>query len=87
MTRRPSRNDRSAAGEVRVSSSATRCTAAPEARYGHSSQIDASKPSPASCVAPSASVTAKASRCQWTRLSSAPCVTTTPLGVPVEPEV
>ncbi len=77
----------SAAGEARVSSSSTRCSVAPAARYGQTSHTDASKPSPASCVARSASVTPNASRCHPTRFVSPPCVTSTPLGVPVEPEV
>ena len=77
---------RSASGCCRAEAAGT-CTLAPAVRYGQSSQTAASKPTFAICVARSAGVTAKAAWCQRTRFMRPPCVISTPLGWPVDPEV
>ena len=63
------------------------CTLAPDARYGHNSQTAASKPTTACRLARSAGVTLNARMCQSIRFRKPPCVASTPLGWPVEPEV
>ena len=82
----PTIQSRSASGTVRIVSPTT-CTLAPVARYGHSSQTDASKPGLAYKVPRSLGVTLNARRCQLTRLRRLPWVICTPFGLPVEPEV
>ncbi len=75
-----------AAGLARASSGGN-TTAAPEAKYGHSSQTEASNPSPAIWVARSSGTTPYIRRCQRTRASKPRCGTSTPLDLPVEPDV
>ncbi len=83
---RPASHPASGSGSVRTASGTT-WSEAPDARYGQISQVEASKPTPATSVARSAGATPKVARCQPARFARAACSTITPLGVPVEPEV
>src|SRR4051794_29700311 len=68
-------------------SSAGKCKLAPALRYGHVSQTEASKPTEASKLARSLAVMLKASWCQRIKFAKFSCVTSTPFGAPVDPDV
>ncbi len=76
----------SAVPERTVSRSAT-CSAAPEKSARKTSSSEASKLSDAVCRTRLPGPAPKVSTACESRLEAAPCVTATPLGCPVEPEV
>ncbi len=76
----------SAAGSRTVSRAAT-TSRAPAASGTNSSRLAMSKPNVVTARKRSSAPTEKRARMSTTRLASAPCGTTTPLGRPVEPEV
>src|SRR4029079_8564758 len=73
-------------GDNRVSSSGM-CTSPPPERNGHSSTTDASNAGLATCVPRSPASRPKHSRYQSTRFDSPACGTSTPFGLPVDPDV
>src|SRR5207302_5400012 len=77
---------RKAIGEIRVSLFG-RYNAAPFARYGQTSQTAASNETLERWLARSSGVTPNARTCQSIRFARFACVTSTPLGSPVEPDV
>src|SRR5688572_21533005 len=82
-----STNQDDSSGGAAVRSPGTMYNVAPATSVGQISQTEASNATLASWVVRSAGVSANVSMCQKIRLSSVRCVTSTPLGIPVEPEV